>query len=229
MSKFIVFDGIECSGKSTQIEMVKEYLESKGVDVVLTREPGGTPLAESIRGTLLSPTVEEFHPNAEMLLAYAAREQHLKNKIKPALDEGKVVLCDRFSSSTYIIQVLAHGGDESLFHDLESHIVKKHREPDAYMIFDIDPEISAERLRIRNEAPDRIEMGGIEFLRQCDFGYKKFSALKNEERPGSVRVIDAAKDVSSVFEQVKATVDQILGSNLGSRPAKKSSFPEMCP
>lgn len=222
MSHFIVFDGIECAGKSTQMEVAKSHLESLGYDVVITREPGGTPIAESIRDVLLSINqLEDFEPNTELLLAYAAREQHIQSRIRPAMEAGKVVLCDRFSSSTYIYQVKGHGASLALFDLLEKHVVQSFQEPDAYLIFDLDAKTSAKRLALRDEAPDRMEMEGSEFFEQVAEGYKEFAAMKNDENPGLATLIDATKTIPEVTVEVKAAIDGIIKRKLMKDEAHK--------
>ncbi|MGH1441813.1 MAG: dTMP kinase, partial [Cellvibrionaceae bacterium] len=137
MGQFITIEGSEGVGKSTNISFIKDYLEQKGIDLLITREPGGTPLAEQIRELLLAKRDESVDETAELLLMFAARAQHLNTVILPAIAEGKWVLCDRFTDSTYAYQGGGRGLDQALIANLEK-LVQGEVQPDLTLYLDID-------------------------------------------------------------------------------------------
>lgn len=214
MSYFFVFDGVDGAGKSTQIQNASRFLRELGLDVVVTREPGGTPMAEEVREIILKPRVEEVDPDAEMLLAYAARKQHLVRSIIPQLAAGKTVLCDRFSSSTYAYQVCGNGADRDLYDSLEASIVSGPGAPSGYLIFDLPPSVSAQRVDVRG-GKDRMEQNEAAFFERARNGYSEFSRRQEARIPGSVRSIDAAGSVSQVAAQVEAALSHFLQRGLG--------------
>ena len=154
--KFITFEGPEGSGKSTHIRLLKAFLEARGIKVVMTREPGGTPLGEAIRGLLQHDHGEEPIARAEVLLFLACRAQHVERLIRPALDAGTWVLCDRFDDSTMAYQGYARGFDLGLLAEVNNFAVNGLR-PDLTVLLDVSPETSRARLAERQAAPDRIE------------------------------------------------------------------------
>jgi dTMP kinase len=157
--KFITFEGIDGAGKSTQIAAVRAFLEERGIEVVLTREPGGTPLAEKIRGMLLH---EGMGATAETLLFFAARADHIEQVIAPALQRGAWVLSDRFTDATYAYQVGGKGYPGACVEAIE-RIVQGDLQPDHTVLFDIEPEEAARRLASARE-PDRFESEGVRFF-----------------------------------------------------------------
>lgn len=146
--RFITFEGGEGAGKSTQVRLLAERLRGHGHDVVVTREPGGTPFAEQVRALILSPDVAEHEPLSEALLFYAARADHIDKVIGPALRRGAVVLCDRFSDSTRVYQSIAGGLPERVLERLEEIVVGQSR-PDLTIILDIDPGVGLGRAQAR--------------------------------------------------------------------------------
>jgi dTMP kinase len=206
-SLFITFEGGEGSGKSTQIKRLAARLEAGGRNVLLTREPGGTPEAEAVRSLLVSGDVARWTATSEALLNYAAREQHLERVIRPALAAGRIVLCDRFMDSTRAYQGYAGGCDLGLIDALERAVVGETR-PALTLIFDIDPALGLERARARGDAvaEDRYERKGLAFHMKLREGF--LDILRRN--PKRCRLIDAAQDVETVESDVWA----ILGGAL---------------
>ena len=151
---FITVEGVEGAGKSTNIKVIEEFLSEKNVDYILTREPGGTLLAEKIRDLLLRHHEEEMEATTELLLIFAARAQHLNTTIKPKLSEGKWVLCDRFTDATYAYQGAGRGCESKLIGQLET-LVQGSLRPDLTVIFDLDPRVGLERARERGQCWSR--------------------------------------------------------------------------
>jgi dTMP kinase len=204
---FITFEGGEGSGKSTQIKRLAARLSAEGRDVLVTREPGGTPEAEAVRALLVSGDVARWTAKSEALLNYAAREQHLEQVIRPALAEGRIVLCDRFMDSTRAYQGYAGGCDPAFIDALEHAIVGGTR-PALTLIFDIDPAQGLGRARARGDAhaEDRYERKGLAFHVKLREGF--LDILRRN--PKRCRLIDAAQDVDAVAEDVWAIVNGVL-------------------
>lgn len=204
---FITFEGGEGSGKSTQIRRLATRLQDRGREILVTREPGGTPEAEAIRSLLVSGDVARWTPQSEALLNYAAREQHLEQVIRPALAAGKVVLCDRFMDSTRAYQGYAGGVDLAFIDALEKAIVASTR-PGLTLVFDLDPEIGLARARSRGDAvaEDRYERKGLAFHQKLREGF--LDILRRE--PKRCRLVDAAQDVDAVTEDVWSIVEGAL-------------------
>jgi dTMP kinase len=208
--RFISFEGGEGTGKSTQAKRLAERLREQGIDVVLTREPGGTKGAEIVRRTVLSGRVESLGPFAEALLMNAARDDHLAEVIRPALAAGKWVICDRFADSTRAYQGILGGLETSLINAMEDVIVGE-TWPDLTIILDIDPEIGLARARAatleaENTTGDRFEDGKIEDHRRLR---EAFLAIARQDE-GRCVVIDANASEDKVAEAVWAEVSQRL-------------------
>lgn len=204
---FITFEGGEGSGKSTQIRRLATRLLEHGCEVLVTREPGGTPEAEAIRSLLVSGDVARWTPQSEALLNYAAREQHLEQVIRPALAAGKVVLCDRFMDSTRAYQGYAGGVDLAFIDALERAIVGSSR-PALTLVFDLDPATGLARARSRGDAvaEDRYERKGLAFHQKLREGF--LDILRRE--PKRCRLVDAAQDVDAVTEDVWSIVEGVI-------------------
>lgn len=157
--RFITFEGIDGAGKSTQIQVVADVLRSRGIEVVITREPGGTPLAEALRNLVLN---EPMDPSTETLLLFAARSDHLERVLRPALAEGRWVLCDRFTDATYAYQAGGRGVPVEKIATLEQW-VHPDTQPDLTLLFDLPPEIAAQRLA-QARAADRFESEQLGFF-----------------------------------------------------------------
>lgn len=201
---FITLEGPEGAGKSTNREYLAERLRERGVDVLLTREPGGTPLAERIRELLLDPSDEPMAADAELLLVFAARAQHLQQVIRPALAKGSVVLCDRFTDATYAYQGGGRGLSIERIAQLEQFVQGELR-PDLTLIFDLPIEIGLARAAARGRL-DRFEQEGRGFFEAVRQAYLQ----RAEQAPQRYRVLDAGQTLA----QVQADIDALLPSLL---------------
>jgi len=201
--KFITFEGGEGVGKSTQAKLLVEGLAKRGIDVILTREPGGSPFAERIRALLLAPDTPAHGALCEALLFYAARADHLQQRIAPHLRAGGWVVCDRFSDSTRVYQGSAGGVAPEVLERLEDLVVKCHR-PDLTIVLDLDPRDGLGRVRRRlapSRAPseaDRFEKRELEFHQRLRTGYL---ALANAD-PQRYVIIDAAQPAETIAAAV---------------------------
>ncbi len=160
--KFITIDGVEGAGKSTQITFICDYLKSKGINVVLTREPGGTELGEKIRTLLLNPETKSMHSDTELLLMFAARNEHINAKIRPLLQAGDCVLSDRFTDASYAYQGGGRGLDMRRIAELESWVLQDFV-PDMTLLLDVPVELGMSRVESRGKK-DRIELEDIDFF-----------------------------------------------------------------
>ena len=200
-SRFITFEGIDGAGKSSQIAAAVALIQSRGIPVVQTREPGGTPLGEKLRELLLH---EPMHLETEALLMFAARREHLAARIEPALLSGAWVVSDRFTDATYAYQVGGRGLDEKRFAALEKW-VHPHLQPDLTLIFDLDPQVAANRLAGTGNAPDRFEREQADFFERVRNAYLRRAAAD----PARVRVIDAGQRP----EEIRKELEQIILEN----------------
>lgn len=201
---FITLEGPEGAGKSTNREYLAERLREQGIDVLLTREPGGTPLAERIRELLLDPSDEPMAADTELLLVFAARAQHLQQIIRPALAKGSVVLCDRFTDATYAYQGGGRGLSIERIAQLEQFVQGELR-PDLTLIFDLPVEIGLARAAARGRL-DRFEQEGRGFFEAVRQAYLQ----RAEQAPQRYRVLDAGQTLA----QVQADIDVLLPSLL---------------
>lgn len=201
---FITLEGPEGAGKSTNREYLAERLRERGIDVLLTREPGGTPLAERIRELLLDPCDEPMAADTELLLVFAARAQHLQQVIRPALAKGSVVLCDRFTDATYAYQGGGRGLSIERIAQLEQFVQGELR-PDLTLIFDLPVEIGLARAAARGRL-DRFEQEGRGFFEAVRQAYLQRAA----QSPQCYRVLDAGQ----TLVQVQADIDALLPSLL---------------
>lgn len=194
-SRFITFEGIDGAGKSSQIAAAVALIESRGIQVVQTREPGGTPLGEKLREILLH---EPMHLETEAMLMFAARREHLAALIEPALAAGKWVVSDRFTDATYAYQVGGRGLDEVRFSALENW-VHPHLQPDLTLIFDLDPAVAARRLAGTGNAPDRFEREKADFFERVRNAYLRRAAAD----PCRVKVIDASQTPDEIRKELQ--------------------------
>ena len=201
---FLTLEGAEGVGKSTNIEFITQYLEQRGIDYVLTREPGGTQLGEKIRELLLAVHEESMSELTELLLVFAARAQHLDKVIEPALSAGKWVLCDRFTDATFAYQGAGRGLSMETIGELES-MVQGELRPDLTLILDLDPEIGMQRASNRGEL-DRFEREQMSFFRHVRQGYLDIA----QAEPERCTVIDAAKSLEDVKLDLLAALEQGL-------------------
>lgn len=213
--KFIVFEGIDGSGKTTQLNLLGEELTGRGCPVLLTREPGGTRVGESIREILLNPQYGELVPVAEALLYAAARAQHVAQVILPALREGKVVLCDRFIDSSLAYQGFGRGMELCLLEQINEAAVVG-LVPDLVVVLDFSCDTGLDRLSRSGRRADRIEREAREFHRKVRSGYLALA----DRAPHRYRVIDAHRPVRQVHREILRAVEEILDalSTGNSRP-----------
>ncbi|OCR24789.1 thymidylate kinase [Pseudomonas syringae] len=201
---FITLEGPEGAGKSTNREYLAARLRAEGIAVLLTREPGGTPLAERIRELLLAPSDESMHADTELLLVFAARAQHLAQVIRPALARGEIVLCDRFTDATYAYQ----GGGRGLSHEritaLENFVQGDLR-PDLTLIFDLPVEVGLARASARGRL-DRFEQEGRTFFDAVRSTYLHRASAE----PARYRLVDAALSLPQVQHSLDALVPEML-------------------
>jgi len=197
--RFISFEGGEGAGKSTQIRMLADRLDTAGTRVIVTREPGGSPGAEIIRHVVLSGVGKMFGPEAETLLFAAARDDHVHSVIAPALEQGIWVLCDRFSDSTRAYQGRLGNVSPELMNAME-RVTIGHLKPDLTVILDLPVEIGMARAMARrgNDAPDRFESEGVTFHQGLRDAFRQIAA----DDPDRCAVIDASRDVTSVASAV---------------------------
>jgi dTMP kinase len=201
---FITLEGPEGAGKSTNRDYLAEHLREQGVDVLLTREPGGTPLAERVRELLLAPSDESMAADTELLLVFAARAQHLAQVIRPALARGCVVLCDRFTDATYAYQGGGRGLSEARIALLEEFVQGSLR-PDLTLVFDLPIEVGLARAAARGRL-DRFEQEGRQFFDAVRHTYLRRAA----EQPERYRIIDAAQSLSDVQLALDKLLPQLL-------------------
>jgi dTMP kinase len=204
--KFITVEGVEGVGKTTNIAFIKHWLDQHGVEHITTREPGGTPLAESIRELLLSRRNEVVDENAELLMMFAARAQHLAKVIMPALNSGKWVLCDRFTDATYAYQGGGRGVSMEKIALLEN-LVQGTLRPDMTLVLDIPVSQGLERARNRSE-PDRFEQEKLAFFEKVRSCYLS----RTKSVPQQYRVIDASQSLSNVQLDIQRALVEFVSS-----------------
>lgn len=203
--KFISIEGIEGAGKSTQMRFIQSFLEQQGKTVVVTREPGGTKLGEQIRELLLSPRKEGMSVDAELLLMFAARAEHLEQVIKPALLRGDWVLCDRFVDATFAYQGGGRGIDVQRIESISDWTLKE-THTDLTLLFDLPVEIGQARVTKRNQDKDRFEQEKAVFFQQIRQCYLN----RADNEPQRIKIIDASEDVQRIQQQVTAVLSGIL-------------------
>ena len=201
----ITFEGMEGSGKSTQIQRLSAVLTQAGFVVCVTREPGGTPISEEIRNIFLNPNHNEMVSTTELLLIAAARAQHVSEVILPALQDGKIVISDRFSDATVVYQGYRCGLDLDLIRHL-NRIATCGLSPERTFVLDLPVEIGLQRVRQRQSAMNRLDLEDFESHNRIRESYL---AIASQE-PNRITVIDAQADVDSVHESIKAEVDCLL-------------------
>jgi len=201
---FISFEGIEGSGKTTMTRFIAEMLMTDGYEVLSTYEPGGTKIGQKIRDILLLPEHKEMNYLTELLLYNAARSQHLKEKILPALESGKIVITDRFSDSTIAYQGYGRGIELPLIMSLD-YIVTGGLKPDITILLDVDIGTGLMRNKGINKI-DRLELEDIEFHRKVMNGYRRIAG----EEPGRVKIIDASLPIERVIEDTRNIIKNAL-------------------
>ncbi len=202
---FISFEGGEGSGKTTQLNLLAESLRARGRSVIITREPGGTEMAESIRRLLVEGEADRLDAVSETLLFLAARHDHWRNIIAPAISAGQIVLCDRFMDSTLVYQGIGKGLGVEYVRSL-SRLALGTLQPDITLLFDISPEAGLQRAHARPGRETRFEQMGQAFHAQVREGFLMLAKAE----PGRIRIIDAGKTIDMVSEQVMRACEDIL-------------------
>lgn len=214
--RFITIEGIEGVGKTTNIGFIRSVLENAGLEVVLSREPGGTPHAEAIRDLLLDPRHKGMDPDCELLLMFAARAEHLARVIRPALEAGCWVLCDRFTDATYAYQGGGRGLDTGKIAALE-RLVQGSFRPDLTLLLDVPVELGLQRAGSRSR-PDRFEQEELEFFARVRRAYLELA----RRHDGRFRIIDA----SEPLDRVQARLDGILRAFLQAQDSSGAGAPQ---
>jgi dTMP kinase len=207
---FITFEGIEGSGKSTQVELLANYLKAHKKSVTLTREPGGTAIGDQVRKILLDPANNRLVPRAELLLYAASRAQHLEELILPELKAGRIVLCDRFSDATLAYQGYGRGLDLETIQSLD-RIVTQGIRPDLTFLLDIDAAAGLSRARGRNstrglEAEARFENEDLAFHERVRSGYRALA----KQYPDRYRTVDASPAPEEIQNRIRKIMDDAL-------------------
>ena len=202
---FITFEGGDGSGKSTQVNLLKDYLENLNFETIKTREPGGTPSAEILRDLLTTGEVEKWTPMSEALLMWASRYEHLIQVIEPALNSGKNVICDRFYDSTYAYQGVAHNLGIDKMEKLKKIIIGD-IEPDVTFILDIDPKVGLKRSLDRSNQENRFESYNIDFHNKIRSAFLEI-AKKNKNR---CVVVDASLNEQEINNLIITVIDNLI-------------------
>lgn len=206
MGRFITLEGGEGVGKTTNVRFMVDYLRARGVEVVQTREPGGSPQAERIRELLLAPTVDDpLVADTELLLMFAARAQHLASTIRPALARGAIVVCDRFTDATYAYQGAERGLDIQRIAVLEQ-FVQQGLQPDLTLLLDMPVAAARTRVEARGKPLDRFEHEAAAFFEKVRQGYLD----RAEQSAGRMVVVDASGSLETVQTQLAAALDEHL-------------------
>ncbi|MBM5811389.1 MAG: dTMP kinase [Gammaproteobacteria bacterium] len=206
--RFVTFEGIEGVGKSTQVALAAEWLRGRGLDVLTTREPGGTRLAEELRRLLLDCDHEHIAGTTELLLLFAARASHVAERIVPALERGQWVLCDRFTDATRAYQGGGRGLPAALIEQLAA-IAHPGLSPDLTVLLDAPPELALARARIRSSHPDRFEQEDLGFFARVRAEYLAIAARE----PRRLRTVDATAGVEAVTRAVAAVLGALLAAS----------------
>lgn len=208
---FVTFEGIEGTGKSTQIERLAAHLSARGREVLLTREPGGSRIGRELRAVLLRTENQDLAPLAELFLYLADRAQHVAEVVRPALAQGKIVISDRFTDSTVAFQGFGRGLDVGLLTQLNAAAVAGVM-PGLTILLDVDPELGLSRARARNLAlgtvccEGRFEALALSFHARVRAGYIELA----RREPARIRVVDASRSPDAVFEDIRRIVDERL-------------------
>jgi len=205
--RFITLEGIEGAGKSTVARFAVEWLSSRGIKVCLTREPGGTPLAERVRGLVLDRQGEPITPVTETLLMFAARGLHVENLIRPALARGEWVVCDRFTDATRAYQGAGRGVSAELIEQLASH-VQRGLQPDCTLLLDLPVSVGLERVRRRSgpTPTDRFEEEPAKFFERVREAYLALARAEHRR----IRVVNADAELADVQRQVSQVLESLL-------------------
>jgi dTMP kinase len=210
--QFITFEGIDLCGKSTQVDLLAEHLSSLGIEVILSREPGGPPISEEIRDILLNPKNASMTPLTELLLYEASRAQHTAELIRPSLQKGKWVILDRYGDASLAYQ--GHG------RELGPELVRQLNDlatgglvPDLTIVLDLSPEEAARRTKGKAWKADRLEGEALHFHRRVRQGYQQLA----REEPGRVKLIDGCGTVEDIHRQILALVEPLVDERTARR------------
>ena len=201
--KFITFEGIDGAGKSSHVAFITQYLREHGVEVIATREPGGTPLGETLRNIVLN---EKMHGDTEALLVFASRREHLAEVIEPALARGAWVVCDRFTDSTYAYQCGGRGLDPSRVAPLEQ-FVHGHLQPDLTLLFDAPVNVARGRLDRSTSNPDKFEREEGEFFTRVRQVYLDRAAQFSER----ITIVDSAQSIEAIQNGLRVHLQRLFG------------------
>ena len=201
---FISFEGIDGSGKSTQIQKLAEFLEVRGFDIVITREPGGSTGGEEIRNLLLQGSVDRWSAETEILLFTAARRDHLERIILPALEKGKIVICDRFTDSTRMYQGMRGVNLRNLVDTLNEKVINF--DPDLTIIIDINPEISLKRAKSRKTVEERFEDFGVDLQMKMQKGFLELA----KEFGNRIKVVNGQQSIEKLAQDICSLVEAKL-------------------
>ena len=204
---FITMEGPDGSGKSTQIALLKEYLEKEGYDVIITREPGGTKISENIREVILNPDYKEMSSVTEMLLYASARAQLIAEVIGPAIDSGKAVISDRFVDSSLVYQGIARGLGVEKVYEVNLNAIGKYM-PDVTFLLDLPAEVGIARKKGQKDL-DRMELESLEFHKSVAQGYRDMAA----RFPERIKSVDATRPVEEISDLIIREVSDILKKN----------------
>lgn len=226
--RLITFEGIDGSGKTTQLQLLATFLRESGYEVVTTREPGGTPLGRQIREALLEGDSESVDPLAELLLYAADRAQHVRRLIRPAIAAGKIVLGDRFCDATIAYQGYGRGFSLDLIHHL-NHLATGGLTPDLTLLYDLEVEAGLARTRVRqvqpvvgtNRGQDRLDREPLDFHRRVQAGYQTLL----RDHPARLRLIPAAGSVDEIFARTCREVLALLAPATSATPSPATSAP----
>ena len=205
--RFITFEGAEGVGKTTQIARAAAHLRGRGIEPLVTREPGGTPIAEKLRALVLAPGQGPLDATTELLIMFAARANHVAEVIRPALAAGRCVLCDRFTDATEAYQGAGRGVDLHWIRALAG-IAHPGLEPDLTIVFDVPATVASARLAVRGAEQDRIEAEDAEFFQRVRAAYLSIAVRE----PGRIRVVDATRPEADVADSVAALLDASLAT-----------------
>ncbi|MFI0399181.1 MAG: dTMP kinase [Thiolinea sp.] len=211
--RFITLEGGEGAGKTTSRAYISEFLRQQGIKVLETREPGGTEVSEAIRHVLLDNSLPSMHPDTELLLMFAARNEHLQTKIIPALQAGAWVICDRFTDATYAYQGYGRGLDQQRIAALEIWVQGSLR-PDYTLLFDIDVATGMQRIRARSQqlaiSTDRFEQEEVDFFERIRAGYLE----RAQQYPQQYKLINASASLEQVQQQLSTILKSIINATL---------------
>lgn len=205
VGKFITLEGTEGGGKSTNLKFIENWLVEHDIEVITTREPGGTNIGEKIRAILLDTNNTEITAETELMLMFSARNQHIQEKIMPALEAGKWVVSDRFTDASYAYQGAARGIEYQRIAELEKWVLQGFH-PDMTFVFDLSIDVGMKRVKSRGEKTDRFEQEQKDFFEKVRRSYLH----RASQSPQYYKVLDAGKPLNSVQQQIEQTLKELI-------------------